>query len=106
MSPLRGDEIAEALRSLPGWTGDEHGLKRSLTFTDFRGAMRFMQSCIEGIEQQNHHPVWTNKYNRVDIHLDTFDIGHLVTTRDVKLARYFETVLREQGQQFGYVEPG
>ncbi len=65
--------------------------------------MQFMQVCIEGIERLNHHPVWTNKFNRVDIHLDTFDIGHWVTALDVELARYFDSVLQEKGQQLGYV---
>lgn len=99
--PLSNEQVRQELKSLSGWTGDEHGLKKSLVFEDFRGAMRFMQACVDGIEEQNHHPVWSNKYNSIDIHLDTFDIGHMVTQKDVDLARFFDSVLA--ANEFGYV---
>jgi len=61
-----------------------------------------MQACVEGIEQRNHHPVWCNKYDSIDIHLDTFDAGHRVTNKDVDLAEFLDSVLNESGQLFGY----
>ena len=97
------EDIERALRDLPGWSGNENGLEARLEFEDFRGAMQFMQACVEGIERLNHHPVWKNKFNAIDIHLDTFDIGHKVTSLDVQLARYFRDVLKQNGERFGYV---
>jgi 4a-hydroxytetrahydrobiopterin dehydratase len=102
--PLTEGELKEALAALSDWTGSEHGLKRLLVFEDFRGAMRFMQACVDGIERQNHHPVWTNKYNSIEIHLDTFDIGHKTTHLDVELAKFIDSILAEMGHEFGYVK--
>lgn len=104
MRPLNDEAIRTALRDLPRWSGGPKGLERKLEFEDFRGAMNFMQACIEPIERLNHHPVWKNKYNTVDIHLDTFDVGNVVTDLDVKLARTFDKVLTERGREFGLVE--
>lgn len=101
--PLTEAQRQAALKSLPGWSGEETGLNRTLVFEDFPGAMRFMQACIQGIEERNHHPVWTNKFNSVSIHLDTFDIGGKVTQLDVELAQYFDSLLAERGGEFGYV---
>ncbi len=103
MTPLSNEAVKAALLDLPGWSGNERGLDRKLEFGDFRGAMQFMQSCVQGIELRNHHPVWTNKYNVVEIHLDTFDIGHYVTEKDLDLAKYMNSILDEFGQQFGLV---
>lgn len=61
-----------------------------------------MQACVEEIDRFDHHPVWTNKYNTIDIHLDTYDIGHKVSPFDITLARYFESILQERGEEFGY----
>lgn len=104
MQPLTADAIRAALRELPRWTGDQRGLERKLEFEDFRGAMEFMQACVEDIERLNHHPVWKNKYNTIDIHLDTFDVGNVVTELDVKLARAIDRVLAEHGDQFAVVD--
>ncbi len=95
MKPLEPAEIEAALSKLQGWSGDEHGLKKIIKFRDFRAAMHFMQACIEGIEQRDHHPVWCNKYDSVDIHLDTFDAGHRVTSKDIDLAKFIDSVLRD-----------
>lgn len=92
--PLQPDEITAALAELPGWSGDEHGLKKEITFAGFREALRYMEACADGIEQRDHHPVWCNKYKSLDIHLDTFDAGHRVTRKDVELAKFLEGVLR------------
>ena len=101
--PLEAAEIEAALAKLKGWSGDGQGLKRNLVFQDFRGAMKFMQACIEGIEQRDHHPTWCNTYNSVDIHLNTHSAGHRVTKKDADLAEFLDSVLSEDRQEFGYV---
>ena len=95
LKPLEPIEIEAALKNLQGWSGDQNGLKKTVKFHDFHAAMHFMQACIEGIEQRDHHPVWCNKYDSIDIHLDTFDAGHRVTAKDVDLAKFMDSVLRE-----------
>ena len=102
-TPLTSSELIQVLRELSEWSGDETGLKRKIEFEDFRGAMRFMQACVDGIDLQNHHPVWTNKYNGVDIMLNTFDIGGKVSQKDVKLAKHIDAVLTKQGESFGVI---
>ena len=102
---LTPDEITAALMDLPGWSGDERGLERRLVFEEFAGAMRFMQLCVEGIESRNHHPVWKNKYNSLEIHLDTFDIGNRTSRKDVDLAAFFNEMLEKHGDEVGVVMP-
>ena len=62
-----------------------------------------MQACIEGIEARDHHPAWCNTYNSVDVQLNTHSAGNRVTEKDVNLAEFIDSVLREGGQEFGYV---
>src|SRR4051794_15204144 len=100
---LEASEIEAALSKLQGWSGDEQGLKRKLIFRDFWGAMKFMQACIEGIEQRDHHPAWCNTYNSVDIHLNTHDVGNRVTEKDVDLAEFIDSILGDARNEFGYV---
>jgi 4a-hydroxytetrahydrobiopterin dehydratase len=100
---LEAAEIETALSKLKGWSGDQQSLKRKLIFGDFRGAMRFMRACIEGIEQRNHHPTWCNTYNSVDIQLNTHDAGNRVTEKDVDLAEFINSILSDGRQEFGYV---
>ena len=100
---LDAQEIARELVRLPGWSGDEHALKRQLKFRDFTDAMRFMQACIPEIDRLNHHPEWTNAYNTVDILLTTFDAGKRVTQLDVQLASALNQILEQRGGEFGLV---
>ena len=86
-------EIEAALTQLEGWSGDQRGLQRKLVFKDFREAMRFMQACIEGMEERNHHPAWCNTYNSVRIQLNTHDAGNRVTEKDLDLAAFINSVL-------------
>jgi 4a-hydroxytetrahydrobiopterin dehydratase len=101
--PLGAAEIKAALSILKGWSGDEHGLRRKLVFQDFRGAMKFIQACIEGIEERNHHPSWCNTYNSVEIQLNTHDAGDRVTEKDIELAGFINSVLNNDPQGFNNV---
>ena len=101
--PLEAAEIETALSKLKGWSGDGQSLKRKLVFQDFRGAMKFMQACIEGIEHRYHHPTWCNTYHSVDIYLNTHSAGNRVTKKDADLAEFIDSILSEGRQEFGYV---
>ena len=88
--PLLPAAIAELLVRLPGWSGDVHGLTRTWRFRDFTTAMAFMHGATPAIDQLNHHPEWSNVYNRVSATLRTHDAGDRVTELDVKLARLLD----------------
>lgn len=68
------------------WALDDGKLRISLTFPDFARAFAFMTEVALHAEKKDHHPEWTNVYNRVDIALSTHDAGGL-TARDLDLAR-------------------
>ena len=85
---LLTDAIREArLRDLPEWTYDEgsRAIRRSLRFADFSEAFAFMTRVALAAEKADHHPDWSNVWNRVEIALTTHDAGG-VTDRDVALA--------------------
>lgn len=68
------------------WTESDHKLKKSFKFADFSEAFAFMTRVAFLAESMNHHPTWTNTWNRVDIELTTHDAGNKVTDKDRKLA--------------------
>ncbi len=87
-------EIRDRAAAMPGWSYAGGGLRREYRFADFAAAMRFMAAAAAGIEQLNHHPEWTNVYNRVSVHLTTHDAGG-VTAKDFELAGLLDTAARE-----------
>ena len=74
------------MASLPGWSIVEGHLRRELRFKDFSEAFAFMTRVALIAEQRNHHPDWSNVYNRVTIDLWTHDAGG-ITDSDVKFAQ-------------------
>lgn len=91
--PLSPDEIASALTALPGWRFENDGLAKEFKFASFRAAMGFMVRVGFEAEAADHHPEWTNVYNRVAIRLNTHSAGGKVTAKDVDLAQAIEKVL-------------
>ncbi len=79
-------EITAALAALPGWSYQAGKLHREFTFQDFIAAWGFMSSCALAAEAMNHHPDWSNVWNRVRVELMTHDAGG-VTQNDLALAR-------------------
>jgi 4a-hydroxytetrahydrobiopterin dehydratase len=78
-----------------GWTEDGGRLRREFRFADFAEAWAFMTRVALLAEQRDHHPEWSNVYNRVTIELTSHDAGNTVTARDVGLAEAINTVLGE-----------
>jgi 4a-hydroxytetrahydrobiopterin dehydratase len=74
--------------TLTGWTRTQDGkaIVRDFIFADFKAAWAFMNKVAELAEAQNHHPDWSNVYNRVRIALTSHDAGGL-TEKDLTLAR-------------------
>lgn len=84
---LSEDERADALDRLDEWDYDEgrDAIVRSFTFADFSAAFAFMTRVALLAEKADHHPEWSNVWNRVDITLTTHDAGGL-SARDVAMA--------------------
>ncbi len=90
LNALTAQEIAAALSTLPGWSGNTSSLTRTYSFADFKVAMAFMHQAAPAIDASNHHPEWSNVYNRVSVTLRTHDAGNKVTELDVTLARLLD----------------
>ncbi|MCH9684884.1 MAG: 4a-hydroxytetrahydrobiopterin dehydratase [Deltaproteobacteria bacterium] len=88
-SRLSDEEVTTQLADLPGWSVEDGKLTRHYRFQDFIAAVGFMTQVAIEAEQLDHHPNWSNVYNRVDVTLWTHDAGGL-TALDVKLARAME----------------
>lgn len=69
------------------WEEKNSKLTRELKFKDFLEAISFMKYASEPIENLNHHPEWTNIYNRIEIKLCTHDAGNRITEKDYELAQ-------------------
>jgi 4a-hydroxytetrahydrobiopterin dehydratase len=75
------------------WKEADNKLFRSFTFKDFSQAFAFMTRVALEAEKMNHHPLWTNVYNKVDIWLNTHDAGDIVTEKDRKLAAKIDALV-------------
>lgn len=91
---LSDGERQAALDSLPAWqrVDGRDAIARDLRFADFNAAFGFMSRVALQAEKMDHHPEWSNVYNRVRIVLTTHDAGGL-STRDVELARFIDSLL-------------
>lgn len=91
-SRLSPEERAAALASLPQWSLVEgrDAISRRYSFPDFSAAWGFMARAALVAERLDHHPEWSNVYNRVDVVLSTHDAGGL-TALDIELARAMDS---------------
>jgi 4a-hydroxytetrahydrobiopterin dehydratase len=89
-APRLGEaEIQAALQQLEGWSYAGGKLHRDYAFADFIHAFGFMATAALAIEKLNHHPDWSNAWNRVVVDLTTHDSGG-VTRKDVELAHLLD----------------
>ncbi len=72
------------------WIEENQVLIKMFTFASFEEAMQFMQNAALFISETDHHPTWSNTYNRVEVKLTTHDAGNKVTEKDRKLAAYLD----------------
>ena len=83
---LNEDELAERLAHVAGWEVSNGKLHREFRFEDFKRAFGFMTSLALAAEAMDHHPDWSNVYNRVVVDLATHDAGG-ITELDFALAK-------------------
>jgi len=91
-TPLTPEEVAAALRELPGWICERDALARTFQFGSFREAMSFMVRVGFEAEAADHHPEWTNIYHRVAVRLTTHDAGNRISAKDVALAKKISAI--------------
>jgi len=75
------------------WKIEKNRLKKSFTFKDFKEAFGFMTKVALVAEKMDHHPTWTNVYNKVEFELSTHDAGDTVTEKDHKLAKAIDALV-------------
>ena len=84
-SKLTDNDIGARLGSLPGWSLADGKLFREFRFANFTEAFAFMTRVASVADQMDHHPEWSNVYDKVRVHLATHDAGG-ITELDFKLA--------------------
>lgn len=75
------------------WTELNNSLYKSFLFSDFSQAFGFMTRVALLAEQANHHPTWTNTWNKLEIWLSTHDAGNVVTEKDRTLAAKIDRLI-------------
>lgn len=78
--------MADTVSAPDGWDERDGTLHRDFTFANFSEAFAFMTRVALLAERRQHHPDWSNSWNRVSIDLSSHDAGNVVTDRDVALA--------------------
>lgn len=92
-TPKLGEpELSAGLARLPLWAVRAGKLRREFAFADFSEAFAFMARVALLAEQSDHHPDWSNSWNKVVIELTSHDAGGL-TQRDLDLAAAIERLL-------------
>lgn len=74
------------------WKEENNQLKKTFEFKNFIEAFAFMTKVAFIAEKMNHHPNWSNVWNKVEICLCTHDAGNIVTEKDRKLAKEIDEI--------------
>jgi 4a-hydroxytetrahydrobiopterin dehydratase len=90
---LAGKGRTQALATIKGWkkVRGRDAIQKSFKFADFNEAWGFMTRVAMAAEKADHHPEWSNVYNKVEIVLSTHDAGGL-SLKDVALAKVIDSV--------------
>jgi 4a-hydroxytetrahydrobiopterin dehydratase len=75
------------------WEEKNNALYRKFEFKNFSEAFAFMTRVALEAEKMDHHPLWTNVYNTVEITLNTHSAGNVVTEKDRKLAKKIDALI-------------
>ena len=75
------------------WKEEDNKLYKKFEFKDFSEAFAFMTRVALAAEKMDHHPLWTNVYNKVEIWLNTHDAGDVVTDKDRKLSKTIDGLM-------------
>ena len=75
------------------WEEKNNTLYKKFEFKNFSAAFGFMTRVALAAEKMDHHPLWTNVYNKVELWLSTHDAGDIITDKDKKLAKNIDALL-------------
>ena len=89
---LTTEQRQQLQKERPAWEVDNTAMRRSIVFSDFVEAFGFMTRVALLAESRQHHPDWSNVYNRVKIELSTHDLGGL-STLDAELSSAIDALL-------------
>ena len=90
---LNDTQLENALNELDGWSVENDKLTKRYKFKTFAHAIGWMMSAAIEIDKMDHHPEWSNVYNRVTVQLVTHDLGNKISSWDVALAKKLDTLL-------------
>ena len=88
---LTEQEVAEKLKDMPDWSVVDGHLEANFVFKDFAQAFAFISMVAVHAEKNNHHPQWSNVYNKVSCTLSTHEAGNKITDLDVDMALFMST---------------
>lgn len=74
------------------WVEENNSLNKTFVFANFLEAIAWMSKAAPAIEMLNHHPEWTNVYNKVIVKLCTHDANHTITLKDKELAKLLDSI--------------
>ncbi len=80
---------------ISGWDETPNTLEKEFVFGSFEMAMEFIRQAAIRITEINHHPEWSNVYNRVHVKLTTHDAGNVVTQKDRELAEILDEIYKK-----------
>lgn len=76
------------------WQEENNTLHKKFEFKNFSEAFAFMTRVALAAEKMDHHPKWTNEYNKVEMWLNTHDAGDIVTEKDEKLSKIIDSFFK------------
>lgn len=91
MQQLPLEIIEKEVDNMAGWTILDGKLHKEFIFDDFKTAFEFMSDAAKKCDEMNHHPEWTNIYNKVTVNLITHDAGG-ITQNDIDLGKFLNTL--------------
>lgn len=98
MKALSHSQIESERHRISDWKLNGKFIERNLEFKDFKEAFAFMTNVAGLAEQMNHHPDWSNVYNKVNIRLTTHD-AEGITSKDFELAEKIDLLLKNSGKE-------
>lgn len=92
MSKLSENQITEQMKNLDGWEYSDNAIHTTIEFQDFKDCFSVMTRIAFEAENLNHHPDWSNVYNKLSITLSTHEAGGL-TEKDFSLAQIIDELV-------------
>ncbi|MGB1253918.1 MAG: 4a-hydroxytetrahydrobiopterin dehydratase [Candidatus Promineifilaceae bacterium] len=90
---LSDEQLSAEIATLEGWSVVDGKLTKLYRFEQFANAIGWMVSAAIVIDKMDHHPEWSNVYNRVTVQLVTHDLGNKISSWDIALAKELDALV-------------